>query len=204
MVASQILANDVTDERLLAAFGDVGRECFVPVGKRALAYADSLVEVEPQRWMPDPRTFAKLLRLAEILPSDTVLDVGCTTGYSTAVLSRVASRVVGLEENADCVRMASETAAAPNVAFVQGPLAEGYRKMAPYDVIVVNGAIEIAPRELLEQLAEGGRLVAIFQNGSQGHAVVYLKEAGRVGRRIAFDASLPVLAEFREPVGFIF
>jgi protein-L-isoaspartate(D-aspartate) O-methyltransferase len=207
MVASQILANDVTDERLLAAFSEIERERFVPTAKRALAYADAHIEVVPNRWLPDPRTFAKLLRLAEILPTDSVLDVGCATGYSTAVLSRVCARVVGLEQDADLVRIASETVAAtsaPNAKIVQGVLADGCGAMAPYDVIVVAGAIEAAPLALLAQLADGGRLVAIVRNEAQGHAVLYLNEQGRIGRRIAFDASIPVLAGFRQPVGFVF
>jgi protein-L-isoaspartate(D-aspartate) O-methyltransferase len=207
MVASQILANDVTDTRLLAAFAKIERERFVPGAKRALAYADAQVEIVPGRWLLDPRTFAKLLRLAEIFPEDKVLDVGCTAGYSTAVLSLIAGRVVGLEQDADLVRVASEavrTLPAPNATVVQNSLPDGYGTAAPYDVIVIEGAIEAAPHALLAQLADGGRLVTIVRNEVQGHAVLYLNEQGRIGRRVAFDASAHVLAGFRQPAGFVF
>jgi len=207
MVASQILANEVTDDRVLEAFRQVPRERFVPPQKLALAYADAPIELVHGRWLLEPRTFAKLVQLAEILPSERVLDVGCATGYSTSVLARIARQVVGLDQDAEFLRIATERlrdAGSLNASIVQGPLAEGNRAMGPYDAIVVNGAIEIRPEKLLAQLAEGGRLVAVFQHDAQGHAVVYLNERGRVGRRLAFDASAAVLNAFREPAGFVF
>jgi protein-L-isoaspartate(D-aspartate) O-methyltransferase len=148
-----------------------------------------------------------LLQLADIQPSDSVLDVGCATGYSTALLSRVARRVIGLEQDADLVRIAVDAlhdCGAGNASIVQGPLSDGNRASAPFNVIILEGAFERTPERLLSQLAEGGRLVGIFQNEAQGHAVLYLKEPGRVGRRIGFDASAPVLAGFRQPAGFVF
>jgi protein-L-isoaspartate(D-aspartate) O-methyltransferase len=207
MVDTQILANGVTDDRLLQAFRDVQREQFVPSAKRSVAYADAEIEIVRGRFLLAPRTFAKLLQLAEIQPSDSVLDVGCATGYSTTLLSRVVRRVIGLEEDADLVRIAVDAlhdCGAGNASVVQGPLCDGNRASAPFNVIILEGAFERTPERLLAQLAEGGRLVGIFQNEAQGHAVLYLKEPGRVGRRIGFDASAPVLAGFRQPAGFVF
>jgi protein-L-isoaspartate(D-aspartate) O-methyltransferase len=207
MVASQILANGVTDSRLLDAFGAVPREAFVPAEKRCVAYADAPIELVHHRWLLEPRTFASMLRLSEIRPSDKVLDVGCATGYSTAVLARIAGKTIGLEEDADFVRIASETLRALGVAgasVVQGSLAEGCPSAAPYDVVIVNGAIEVLPQRLLGQLADGGRLVAVAQHDAAGQVVLYLKEEGRAGRRFAFDASAPVLNGFREPAEFVF
>jgi protein-L-isoaspartate(D-aspartate) O-methyltransferase len=136
-----------------------------------------------------------------------VLDVGCATGYSTAILSRISRHVIGLEQDADLVRIAVEALhdfAAANATVVQGAFTEGHRATAPYDVIILEGAFEQTPERLLTQLAEGGRLVGIFRNGAQGHAMLYLKEPGRMGRRIGFDASAPVLSGFRQPAGFVF
>ncbi|HEX4078392.1 MAG TPA: protein-L-isoaspartate O-methyltransferase [Rhizomicrobium sp.] len=207
MVASQVHADGVVDESLLASFGEVPRERFVPAEKRCIAYADAAIELVHRRWLLAPRTFAKLLQLAEIEPTDSVLDVGCATGYSTAVLAKVARRVVGLEEDADLVRIASEAlhgSGLANVSVVQGALAEGNRAAAPFDVIIVEGAIEQTPQTLLSQLAEGGRLAAVFQRNGLGQAILYLKEQNRVGHRMGFDASAPVLNGFRQAAGFVF
>ena len=207
MVESQVRPNDVTDIRIHEAMRQVPRERFVPTLKRGVAYADTLIELVANRYLLEPRTFSKLIQLAQILPTDSVLDVGCTTGYSTAVISLLAARVTGLEQDADLVRVASDmvpAVGAKNIAIVQGSLAEGHRPSAPYDVIVVEGAIEAAPDALLAQLAEGGRLVAVVQAGEQSRAHLYLRQNGRVGSRIAFDAWAPLLAGFRQKVGFVF
>lgn len=207
MAASQVFANGVVDERLVAAFREVPRERFVPAAKRETAYLDAPIEIVHGRWLLAPATFARLVQLAGIYPLDQVLDVGCLTGYSTAVLARLSSRVVGLEEDAELVRSAVERLhemPLANAQVVQGALFEGHRPTAPYDAIVVNGGIESVPTRLLAQLGEGGRLVAIRQHGVQGRAILYLKENGQTGHRLAFDASAAVLSGFRETAGFVF
>ena len=207
MVESQVRVNDVTDVRVQEAMRDVPRERFVPTVRKGTAYADAPIEVVQGRYLLEPRTLAKLLQLAEIKPTDRILDVGCVTGYSSAVLARIGGLVTGVEQDADLVRVASETlpvAGASNAAVVQGSLAEGHKTKAPYDVIFLNGAIETRPDALLGQLAEGGRLVAVVKSGASGHATVFLKEKGQIGTRAAFDADAPILPGFREKVGFVF
>jgi protein-L-isoaspartate(D-aspartate) O-methyltransferase len=148
-----------------------------------------------------------MLQLAEIAPTDNVLDVGCMTGYSSAILARIAARVTALESDADLVRVAAEmlpAVGAANATVVQGDLAEGHKAKAPYDVIFVNGAIEVRPAALLAQLTEGGRLVAVMKSGAQGHATVFLKDKGQIGSRAGFDADAQILPGFREKVGFVF
>jgi protein-L-isoaspartate(D-aspartate) O-methyltransferase len=206
MVDSQVRTSDVTDVRIHAAMLDVPRERFVPAARRALAYSDTAVELVPNRYLLDPRIFAKMLNLATIAPADRVLDVGCATGYSAAVLARLAAKVTGLEQDADLVRIASDmvqAVGAVNVTIAQGSLSDGHKQGAPYDAIVIEGAVEKVPETLLGQLAEGGRLVAVVQKGAQGQACLYLRDGGRIGHRAAFDASTPLLAGFRQPVGFV-
>lgn len=204
MIDSQIRPSDVTDPRVLAAFAAVAREGYVPRAARALAYADVPVEVAPGRFLLEPRCFAKLLQLAAITPDDRILDVGCATGYSSAVLARLGGKVIALEQDADLLRIANDGLSLSNVTLVQGALIEGARAEGPYDVIVVEGAIEQTPDTLLAQLAEGGRLVAVMNDGPQGKATLFLKEHGGIGRRAVFDAAAPVLAGFKKAMGFIF
>jgi protein-L-isoaspartate(D-aspartate) O-methyltransferase len=205
MIEAQIRSNDVTDARIHAALDAVARERFVPTAKRALAYADVPVEIAPGRYLLDPRSFAKALQLAHITADDKVLDVACGTGYSSAVMGRLARNVVALEQDADLVRVASGLLEGQaNVQITQGALIEGFKAGGLYDVILVNGAIEAQPDALLDQLEEGGRLVAFLQSGAQGRATLYVKEHGQVGHRSDFDANVPLLAGFKKHIGFVF
>jgi protein-L-isoaspartate(D-aspartate) O-methyltransferase len=205
MIEAQIRTSNVTDPRIMAAMSAVAREKFVPSAARALAYADVPVAVAQGRYLLDPRSFAKLAQLAQIKAEDRVLDVGCGTGYSAAVLARLAAEVVALEQDADLVRIASELLAnvVGKVELVQGGLIEGVKGHAPFDVIFVNGAIEQVPDILLSQLAEGGRLVTVIKDG-QSRAWLFLKENGKIGKRPDFDADVPLLAGFKKAMGFVF
>jgi protein-L-isoaspartate(D-aspartate) O-methyltransferase len=206
MVEAQIRTSNVTDPRIHAAMGAVAREKFVPHAARALAYADVPVAVAQGRYLLDPRSFAKLLQLAQITAEDRVLDVACGTGYSSAVLGRLAAEVIALEQDADLVRIASELLAnvVGKVEVVQGGLIEGVKGQSPFDVIFVNGAIEQTPDILLAQLAEGGRLVTVMRESGQARAWLFVKQNGQVGRRPDFDADVPLLAGFKKAMGFIF
>jgi protein-L-isoaspartate(D-aspartate) O-methyltransferase len=207
MVDTQLRTNDVTDPRILAAMGAVPREHFIPLARRAIAYADLPVEVAQGRYLPDPRTFAKLLQLAAIHSTDSVLDVACATGYSTVVIAKLARSVVALEQDADLVRIASDmvpASGAANATVVQGGLTDGSKGKAPYNAMLINGAVEAVPDALLNQLADGGRLVAIVRDGAIGRARVFLRERGSIGSRPDFDSGTPLLAGFRRVVGFVF
>ena len=159
--------------------------------KRALAYADVPVEVAQGRYLLDPRSLAKLLQLAKVTADDKVLDVGCATGYSSAVLGRLAKSVIALEQDADLVRIASEALAQAegDVEVTQGALIEGFKMGGPYDVILVNGAIEARPwTRLLAQLAEkagawwrSSRPRRLPGEGG-GHALVASRNNGAVGQ----------------------
>ncbi|MEX1146775.1 MAG: methyltransferase domain-containing protein, partial [Sphingomonadales bacterium] len=135
------------------------------------------------------------------------LDVGCATGYSSAVLAGLAAAVVAVEEDAELAAQATallDELEWANAAVVEGPLAAGVPDQGPYDLIFVNGAVEDVPPALLDQLAEGGRLACVFMAGGFGRASVFVKANGAIGRRELFDASVPPLPGFGKKRGFVF
>jgi protein-L-isoaspartate(D-aspartate) O-methyltransferase len=213
MVDCQVRTSDVTDLRVIAAMLDVPRERFLPPSSAALAYSDLDVPVSEEgrgrsRRLLKPMVLAKLLQAAQIEANDRVLDVGGATGYSAAVLARLAGSVVSLEEDAELARRAWEAlavAGAGGVEIAVGPLTEGWTAGAPYDVILLNGAIEVAPRALMRQLKEGGRLVGI-EGRAPGKAMLYSREAGagEIGGRPIFDADAALLPGFARPAAFVF
>jgi protein-L-isoaspartate(D-aspartate) O-methyltransferase len=209
MVDSQVRPSDVTDLRLIAAMLDVPREQFVPAARRAIAYLDMDVPVDGQggRALLNPMVLAKLLAAAGVAEGDRVLDVGCATGYSTAVLAKLAGHVVALEDDVALARIAGETLAASgvaNVSVVSGPLHDGWQREAPYDVIVVEGASEVVPSALLAQLKDGGRLVGVIGSGPMGKATLYRASGSSVTGHTLFDAAAPLLPGFARPAAFVF
>ena len=201
MVDSQLLPNKVTDARLVEAMGAVPREAFLPQALRGVAYMDEDLQVAPGRYVIAPMVFARLLQAA------AVRDLGCASGYSAAVLAKLASVVVAVEEDAALAGKATANLAATgveNAAVTTAPLHAGYPAQAPYDVIVIEGSVEEVPAVLLEQLAEGGRLVTVLAGRGIGKATLYARKDGIVGHRQLFDAGLPPLPGFAREAGFVF
>jgi protein-L-isoaspartate(D-aspartate) O-methyltransferase len=213
MVDSQVRTSDVTDLRLIAAMLAVPRERFLPAEQAAFAYFDLDIPVgpsaagRPARHLLKPMVIAKLIQAAEIEDGNHVLDVGCATGYSTAVLAQLAHSPIGLEEDAGLAAQASanlQALVASEAQVVTGPLADGWPAAAPYDVILVNGTFELAPRKLLGQLKAGGRLVGILGRGPAGKAMLYRSIGGEFSGRPIFDATAPLLPGFAAPPAFVF
>lgn len=205
MVEGQVRPNDVTDRRVQHAMATIPRERFVPNHLNVVAYTDNCLEVARGRYLLDPRCFAKLAQLASIGAQDRVLDVGCGSGYSSAVLAQLAREVIALEVDAGLVRIASECLSGiSNIEVVQGPLSEGLPDRAPFDVIFLNGTVESRPERLLSQLADGGRLVAVIRENGRGQAHLMLKVGDAMSDRVAFDAQVPILPGFEKTPGFVF
>lgn len=208
MIEGQIRTNKVTDGALIEAMEALPREQFVPVERRSVAYIDEDIRLAGNRFVMEPMVMARLLQAAEPTKTDVALDVGCATGYGTAILARVTATAVGLDSDAALTRQASEILArlqVDNAIVVQGPLAQGYAKHGPYDVILVNGAAAAFPQALIDQLAEGGRLVGIRRPGpGPGIATLVLKRHGAAAARALFEAATPYLPEFAPKPRFVF
>src|SRR4029077_8923149 len=165
MVDGQIRTADVTNPNLIAAMQAVPRELFAPPALATQAYSDGDLSLGQGRALLRPIVLGKLIQGADVRPGDRVLDVGCCTGYSAAVLTHMGAAVVALEEDADLAQRAEAAlggAGAGQVAVVRGPLTAGWPAAAPYDLILLEGAIEVAPDALGRQLKPYGRLAAIF------------------------------------------
>jgi protein-L-isoaspartate(D-aspartate) O-methyltransferase len=218
MVDCQIRTFDVTDQPLLARMLEVPREHFLPGKLAPLAYSDIGLQLKPagpsgeRRTLLPPFILARLIQAAGVVSTGTVLDVGAATGYSSAILAGLAGRVVALESEPSLYNALRSNLDAFGLALVQtilAPLAEGAPKEAPFDLILINGAVEANLEALLAQLKDGGRLVAIEPGpddptGRAGKAVRYEKIDGGTGYRVLFDASAPVLEAFRKGEQFIF
>jgi protein-L-isoaspartate(D-aspartate) O-methyltransferase len=212
MVDSQVRTSDVTDQRLITALLQVPRELFLPPAQAPLAYLDRDLPVGQgqqgaPRYLIKPMVLAKLMQAAGIRDSDCVLDVGCATGYSSAVLGHLAQSVTALEQDSGLVRQAGEklqAIGATNVNVVSGPLDAGWDVGAPYDVIFLNGATEVVPNPLLAQLRDGGRLVCILGRSPNGRGMVYEAVGSDPSGRSIFDASAPVLPGMIRPEAFVF
>jgi protein-L-isoaspartate(D-aspartate) O-methyltransferase len=218
MVDCQIRTFDVTDPRIVARFLEVPRERFVPDHVSTLAYSDigfvvpAAAPEEEARYLLPPLVLARLIQGARPRAGDHVLDVAPGPGYSTAILSGLVRSVVALESDASlCQDLSARLAAygAANVTTHQGSLADGVPEAAPFDVILVNGAVQVDPTGLFDQLAEGGRLAVIRRlqddpTGRASKAMCYEKRQGVVSGRFLFDAVAPALRAFQAKPHFVF
>ncbi|MBT8476281.1 MAG: protein-L-isoaspartate O-methyltransferase [Alphaproteobacteria bacterium] len=205
MVDTQVRPSDVTKFPIIEAMLTVPREAFVPSGRREAAYVGENLALGGGRVMLEPRTLAKMLDALDIQPDELVVDIGPGLGYSSAVIARLAEAVVAVEEDEDLASEAETAlseAGADNVALVQGALANGAAKHGPYDVIVVEGAVEEVPQAVIDQLKEGGRVAALFMEGALGVCRVGYRIDGAVTWRFAFNASAPVLPGFEKQKSF--
>lgn len=211
MVESQVRPSDVTDRRILRAMAKLPREVFVPSKLRATAYRDADTVLSPAdetglaRAMLAPRVAAKLIQLAAVEESDIVLDIGCLTGYSTAVLAELAQTVVGLESDAAMAERASALLlelSIDNAVVETGVLAEGVPSEGPYDVIMLEGAVSEVPANLLDQLKDGGRLVAIEGHERYGRACLWRRVGENFDCRVAFNAVAALLPGFERAEEF--
>ena len=207
MVDSQIKTGAITDPMIVEAMGAVPRENFLPEARRSVAYVDQDLAIGKGRFVMEPLVLARLLQLAEVQPTDKALVVGANGGYCAAVLAHMAGSVVALDSDRELTAAAGGAFALSgvgNVQVVTGDLAAGCAAGAPYDVILIGGAVAEVPGSLKLQLADGGRLVAIVRDGAMGRGMVYERVGGTFGAREDFGAATPILTGFEKLPKFVF
>jgi protein-L-isoaspartate(D-aspartate) O-methyltransferase len=207
MVDCQVRPSDVTRYSIIEAMLWAPRELFVSKAFRDVAYAGAEIELAPGRILLEPRTFAKMLETAAIGSNDLVLDLAPGTGYSTAVIARMAEAVIAIEPDQELAERAQTLLAeieVDNAVVSVGDPVVGDAAHGPFDVIIINGAVETLPEALVSQLKEGGRLVALFRDDGVGKCYVQTRAGAGVSRRYVFDADAPVLAGFEKTAEFAF
>ena len=211
MVDCQVRTVDVHDQPLIDAMSLVPREEFVAPESRPLAYIDEDISLRPlcdaDRSLMEGGQLARLLQLADLKKEDMVLDVGCGSGYSSAVMSQICTSVVAVEENealADYASAKLNELGYHGAVVVKGVLAEGYASEGPYDVIFIGGAVDQVPDALFDQLKDKGRLIAVEGVGNAAVAKLYLKEGSNVNGQSAFNCSIQPLPGFKAEATFVF
>ena len=212
MVDCQIRPSEVTDFAILDAMLAIPREKFVTQKLMPLAYigGDLPLDVTTERcarYLMEPAAFAKLLQLAEIPTNAIVLDVGCATGYSTAVLAKLCSSVVALEQDKTLAQRATDILSEleiDNAVIVTGDLVKGYEREGPFDVIFIGGAVQDIPDELIKQLKDGGKLVTVKGTGNTGKATLYIKDNGNTCKNSYFNCAVWPLPGFEKNIEFQF
>ncbi|MDB5632423.1 MAG: protein-L-isoaspartate(D-aspartate) O-methyltransferase [Tardiphaga sp.] len=211
MVDGQVRPSDVTDLRIIDAMLAVPREDFVPVSQRAMAYLDIDLDISApgasKRFLIKPVVLARMLQAADVKATDNVLVVGCATGYSAAVVAKIAGKVTATEGDPALVAKAADCLArlgSSDVVFKAAMAADGYAGNGPYDVIVLVGATEIVPNDLYRQLAPGGRLVGVFAMTQPQRAMIVTHSHDDFGNRALFDAAVPVLPGLERLPAFVF
>lgn len=202
MVVSQLRTTGVNDPRVVAAMGEVARERFVGADKAAIAYADLPLPIAPGRALNPPMVTGRLLTEAQVAPGEKALLVGAATGYTAALLEKLGAAVVAVEEDAEL--LATGKSAVPGVTWVKGAPASGSKTGAPYTLIVIDGAVERIPQALIDQLADGGRLVGALLDNGVSRLVSGVRAGGGFGVTAFADADAALLPGFGVPAAFSF
>lgn len=205
MVASQLRTNAVSDQRVVAAMAEVHREDFAPASSRAIAYRDTALPLGDGRFLNPPMATGRLLTAAQLQWDDRVLLIGAATGYTAAVLAGIVAGVVAVEEHAPLVEMArAALGATPGITLVHAPLAAGCAEHAPYDVLVIDGAVEMLPDALVAQLKPGARVASGLVDRGVTRLASGRRTDGGFGVQPFADADCVVLPGFTRPAGFRF
>lgn len=201
MVASQLRTNGVTDRALLDALGAVPRESFVAAERRSTAYIDRPLPLGGARALNPPLATALLLNEARIQKDSRVLIVGAASGYALALAAMLSSKLTGVECDP---ALAAQARTVAGVRLVEGPLEIGAAAHAPYDAIVIDGAVEFVPEALISQLAPDGRLTTAISEAGVSRLAVGRRGGSGFALASFVDAEAVALPGFVRPREFAF
>lgn len=209
MVEGQVRPSSVTRPDLVEAMRRIPREMFVPAALAPLAYIDEDLSLGDGRYLIEPTTMARLIQATDLKADDLVLDIGCGTGYSTALLASLVNTVVAVDSDKDLIAKAEKILSGLdicNAAIFHGDHTGGFARQAPYDVILINGMVHGVPQSLTDQLADNGRLVCVLapERGKMGLATLFERHGDTISSRPLFDAAVPVLSGFEKKPEFTF
>lgn len=209
MVDGQLRPSRVEDPRIVAALRDIPRERFLPPALAARAYADADVPLPGGRAMLKPLVLARLVQLGALRRGERVLVLAAGTGFGAALLAAMGGVVTAVESDPALVAIAraalAATTAPDSCSLERADPAAGHPGGAPWDLIVIEGGVDEVPSAILEQLAEGGRLVAIgLAGGPPGRAQLTRRIGGSFTTTTEFDAHAPALAGFAAAPAFAF
>ncbi len=210
MVECQLETTNVTAPKVLDSFRSVPRELFVPEDKKHVAYVDDDIQIADGRVLLEPSLHARMVQALDLKPHEAVLDIGCTTGYSSAILSPLVKTVVALESNEDFLKQAKanwETLSLYNIASVTSSMSLCGQEHAPYTAIIINGAVSEIPEAALKALDVNGRLCCILKpkHDSIGNVVLVQKiDTQNTSRITLFETSTGYLEGFEPKKEFVF
>lgn len=200
MVKSQILPNNITNSAFIDVIMEIPRHIFIPENKQGVSYIDSSLPVGDGRYILPPMVFAKMIEALNIKGDESVLDIACGTGYSSAVIANLCKKVVAVESSTDLASKAHlnlNKLGVENVIIISNSLARGHEEGAPYNIILINGAVKEVPAKLFDQLADNGKLITIIsKTPNSGSIVIYSKVSGVTSSREVFDVNLSIIEDF--------
>ena len=207
MVLGQIKPLSNISQNILEALYGIDRKDYTPIELRDFSYIEKNIHIGKNRYLLKPAITAKLLSALEVEGAETILIISSTTGYSAALASKIAETVICIEEDSDLLDFSEKIAIANsmnNIVFIKNELNKGYPDQGPYTCILIEGAIEEEPKLIIDQLADGGRLVTILNDNENGSAIKYSKINGQITSQFLFSMDAPVLESFKKSKKFNF
>jgi protein-L-isoaspartate(D-aspartate) O-methyltransferase len=207
MVVGQIKPLSNISPDILKALYDIDRKDYTPIELRDFSYIEKNICIGKNRYLLKPAITAKLLSALEVESTETILLISSATGYSAAIASKIAETVICIEQDNDLLSFSEKMVienSINNIVFIKNDLSKGYPDQGPYTCILIEGAIEEEPKSILEQLAEGGRMVTILNDNENGSAIRYTKINGQITSQFLFSMDAPVLESFKKSKKFNF
>ena len=207
MVLGQIKPLSNISQNILEALYGIDRKDYTPIELRDFSYIEKNIHIGKNRYLLKPAITAKLLSSLEVESTETILLISSATGYSAAIASKIAETVICIEQDNDLLSFSEKMVienSINNIVFIKNDLSKGYPDQGPYTCILIEGAIEEEPKSILEQLAEGGRMVTILNDNENGSAIRYTKINGQITSQLLFSMDAPVLESFKKSKKFNF